>query len=482
MSKVWYINLGQKHLGPFSREDIFARLHTKKITLKTPVWKNGMAAWVVLEQCHDFFPPEPTAPVVEIDELPPIPLSEEPVLLPSLPALPEPEDKDEEELHPAALPVEEKPIEKQHNGSVEPKKTEDEGEGEVAVPVTLCPIRRNVFYWKVSLSIIPFLVFFLWWALLTTPRPAQLPAGLVMPQVGKQLLEIIHQAGDKPVFTLVMSSDQKKLVLAGNYPGLAEVHLTLSSYRDKVVSSSPSVLTSSATLENHLAIFSDLRIEEGEGMVPGLYMAQVRGVKTGFSIRLLKLLRQIPFIRSWAFTQELDDRLHYRGDLLLLLESEQQLHEALTQYKQKLKRDQSKPLLELIERYRTYGAIVEMLNTLFRESLKRFREPGSIHLFEKDYVKKISPLYQSITVENQKIQVSLLETNEQLSQEYQKLVEFGRQIGQLVIEINDRMKKYRKLKSKNRLELLVLFQGRLNELEELSKMRIHRLQEKLSDK
>lgn len=469
MSKIWYINLGQKHLGPFSREDIFARLHTKKISLKTPVWKNGMTAWVVLEQCHDFFPPEPIAPVAEIDELPPIPFSEEP----ALPALPEtgPADEDEE-LPPATLPVEER----QQFESVE------EEEGKDAPPVKLPPLHHNVIYWKVALSIIPFLVFLLWWALLTTPRPTQLPAGLVMPQVATQLLEIIHQGGNKPLFKLVMSSDQKKLVLAGNYPGLAEVHLTLSSYRDKVVSSSPSVLTSSATLENHLAIFSDLRIEEGEGMVPGLYMAQVRGVKTGFSIRILKLLRQIPFFRSWAFSQDLDDRLHYRGDLLLLLESEQQLDEALNNYKQKLKRDQSKPLLELIERYRTYAAIVEMLNTLFSESLKRFKEPGSIHLFEKDYVKKISPLYQSITVENQKIQVSLLETNEQLSQEYQKLVEFGRQIGQLVIEINDRMKKYRKLKSKNRLELLVLFQGRLNELEELSKMRIHRLQEKLSDK
>lgn len=493
MSKQWFIFFRDRHLGPFSKEEVLLRLNSKKINLDTTVWRQGMDGWCEIGKCHDFFPPppmakapikprpkpdlkvvEPPIPLKEEIELPPLPIEEEEDVLPAIPAEAKVETEVEEAafvLPPIPAQEEEPPVEVVLQVVSEIKE----------VPSIAIFQSRKILYWKILLATIPMAVLILWILLLTSSRPFEVPAGLLGPDAVKRLYTVVSSESEEIRIEVQVSTDQKKLVLASNYDGTAELYMTLSSYRGKVLSNSQSVLTATGNLENHLAIFTDLRIEEGEGMVPGLYMIQVRGVKSGAWIRFLKFLRNIQPFRSLSGLQQLNDRFNYRGDLLYNVSTDSELTQKLKKFKAEQKKELSKPLLELVERYRTYGAIVEMLNELFRNSLKRFKEPGAVHLFEKDYIQKIAPLYQSITIENQKIQVSLIETDEELSQEYQKLVEYGRQIGQLVIEINDRLKKYRKLKSKNRLELLLTFQGKLNELEELGKMRIHKLQENLAN-
>lgn len=478
MSKKWYIDVGNRHLGPFDRDEVKARLHTGKIGLETPIWCPGMSAWVSLGECHDFFPPAATViPLrgkeIEI-ELPPD--------LPALPSLPaeEMEIKKEEELLPSLPPLEIAEAEESPPPFVAPAVVAVNQQAEV--DQHLSKERKKLLYWKLGLSIVPLLVLALWWALLTVPRPKELPPGLIIPQQAQTMLLTIHDQNPELKFHLALSADQRKIILASNFSGKADLQLVLTASRGQALSQEPIVLSARADYQGHLAIFSELIIEEGEGIVPGLYQVQIRGIKTSLGIRLAKIARQFSAIQRLAIFNDLDDRLYYKGELLLLAKNHQELQNKLEDFKRQLRAEESKPIMELVERYRAYSAIVGMLNSLFRDSLKRFKGPGEVHLFEQDYIRKIAPLYQSITVENQKIQVSLLETNEGLSREYQRLVEFGRQIGILVTEINTKLKSYRRLKSKNRLELLTQFQGRLNELDELAKIRIHRLQERLSEK
>ncbi|MCK5884585.1 MAG: DUF4339 domain-containing protein [Bacteriovoracaceae bacterium] len=481
MSKLWFIFLNDRHLGPFNYKDIEIRFSAKKIDGDTLVWREGEATWNPMKNTpafHQLLGIKEVALELE----PEIELETEEEFIPSIPQEDIEEEKGPPELPPTPQDEELPPI-PQEEIAPEEEIIDEEPPAEIvqlANETNQGNCGRGMKIIKIVMGALSLIVLLAWLSFFMFSASVEIPGKGLSPSDYQRLMKIVKVKSVKPRFELALSTNHKYFVLASNYDHSATIYLTLSSFSGKVLAKEKVQISSIAQMNDNVAIFKDLRLEDSDRIEKGLYMLKVRGLNTGLRIKFLKALRNLEVFNFIKCIREVNDHFLYRGEFILGFAGLDSFQSALKKYKTEEKKRRLLPVQEVLERYRTYHSILKRLNELLGKTLIEFNKRGAVKRFERTYINEIAPIYQTLTVENKKIQISLIESDSELSKEYQRLVNFGKQIGVLVSQMTGKLNQYRKLRKKSRLKLLREFQGKLNELEELGKMRIHKIEEQLS--
>ncbi len=472
--KIWYIYEKDHHVGPFDESEIAQMLDSERIQSDTMIWKEGNESWAPLER------------IESLNHL-------------------LPQEEDEEELPPPLPPL---PVEKEEEvlefslDSEQPRE-QDEATDEIQVTITEDiqdhgdfetfgtyqntangPLKR--INWKkagkwllgiVSILIVALGIFWLFWDKGERPTFSNLLAN----DRQRLLQTSMGDSGSELKVSFALSKNGEQLWMASNQHRQAQVHLRLTSLKGKILATDKVIITTQGFLKRGVAKFSKYKMEQGRALIPGAYTVEIFGHFMGLHSKMMTFLQDIKIFNFLSFVGNYSTKFKYRRDFLLISGSKVGFEEQLKRFLSKLHSKKIKPLQDMIERYRTYTALLERIIVIYKEQLKKYRTGYSVvKSFEKSYAIQVAPLLEFVLLDNNKIHVYLVDAEALIASEYEVLLTFGKQVGEFVSDLSTVTKKYRKLTLRRKKKLDQQFSDRVKKLEQLSSSRLSKLERKLS--
>ena len=462
--KLWFVFEENHHIGPFTTLEVIQKIESGELGEENQLWYEGLPAWQELGSFAEFstlfLPPLPPLPI-ELTPPPPMPLSEideddEGDLPPPLPPLPEIEtdgsdfDDDEEEdendfTSPAHVLAGEKDTDKKRSSQVLIA---------VSVLVSFFIILVTLYFYRQGLGALP--EFYELRA-----NDTELMKSLV--KEPKQLAEFDNLA---PPFLLRLSRDGRYLVGATPLKGNFHAQISLVSVDSEVLSQKSIVMQSEGVLTNHKVSFDELVLVQGTGFVSGRYDYKITLKPALMDARLLRVSESFPWLKSLLEAQSTKINLEIEGRELFSKGSEEEFLKELEQFYTQINSERIKPMQDRLEVYRTFGMLMTRLGDVYKEVLNTVRRPEHVDRLEMKYGEEIGPLLQSLILENYQLgQDTRLKGDLEEAETYDRLVDFGKQIGALVSDMVTTTKRSRSFNLAARERLLKLFEDRLENLQ-----------------
>ncbi len=471
--KLWFVFEENHHIGPFTTIEVIQKIESGELGEEDQLWYEGLPAWQVVksfnEFTHLFLPPLPPLPFEAMDEefpLPPMPPVEEieeseieDDLPPPLPPLPEVEQAEELEESDLA--------------------TDGEEESDLTSPAHIIPTESDLEKRRpsqlliaasviVSFFIILVTLYFYRQGLGASPEFYELRANdtELMKSLVKEPKLLTEFEKSTPPFLLRLSRDGRFLVGATALKGNYHAQISLVSVDGEVLSQKTIMMQSEGILTNHKVSFGELVLVQGTGFVSGRYDYKISLTPALMDARLFRVLERFPWLKGFIETQPTKNAIEIQGRELFSKSSEEDFLKELAQFSQQINLERIKPMQDRVEVYRTFGMLMTRLGEVYKEVLNTVRRPEHVDRLEMKYGEEIGPLLQSLILENYQLgQDTRLKGDLEEAETYDRLVDFGKQIGALVSDMVTTTKSSRSFNLAARERLLKLFEDRLANLQ-----------------
>lgn len=493
MDRVWFVFVGDHHLGPFTAVDLESLFTQNKIGPQTLVWREGEEDWRSLhevwqsyrDQVQRVAPSVPLENEDELDFLPPIPQDDEwqdNSLRHSLNQVSEQlghaidnrrqqEQEVEEGLPP--LPIEQSPaLGPEHfeeDLSQEMNQSFAESEYDELVPEIQAEMVEEMagqkLVGKTLFGIISLLT------LLTTlyflfGRDEGIQNFKNVRVKDYQLLRqvaVSKHDGLSMHFALTRNADF--IWSAANLPGNYRLYIQFKSRAGQILSERGVTFSSEGDYFSHGAVLREFKFLEGEKIVPGRYDIEVRLVAVGIKVKLAKWFKK----KGYSFFASLFDvqlaPVVYSSEILLYGKEGEEFDQVLAQAQRQRRENILLPLQDTLQQYQTYQGLITKLNGLYFEILKTIWRGKDIKKFEQRYAVEIGPMLQNLilTATEQQKKAS---ANRGADRTYGELVDFGKKVGEMAADMVTFTEDKGWLKKEQRTRLEKIFNKRIATLQE----------------
>jgi hypothetical protein len=301
-----------------------------------------------------------------------------------------------------------------------------------------------------GLSGLLFFVIYLWNALQTTPTAY----GLSKADREALLYTIDRPYEETIVYKIRPTQDLMSLWLGANYPVDGWAILRLKTKNERFLGGTPVELLTQGPYEKGMTYFNEIEILKGQSIVAGEYDYQLEIIPGDDLLKWKMLMKMIPgfgnLIDGINNNQEIKQ---LKGTILLSSLPTKQFEQKLENYQSRLDKNLIQPLKERKQRIETFLGLLEQMSELYFDTLKSIKKGSSIELFEDKYNKQIGPMMRDLIVDSHRRHLSLLNLNPKLSDAYQELTDFGKEVGELASYMATETKTYKVLDQKNAQEI-----------------------------
>lgn len=255
------------------------------------------------------------------------------------------------------------------------------------------------------------------------------PVGM-MQRDYKRMTRMLELRGPSRSLTVSFAKDFSKLWAAINFPYDGRVMLELESVKEKVLTSDPILVTSSAVIEDKLVEFDKFSFEKGVRLYPGYYKLH---------IKLLNKKKLNFWIEKFI---DLPSTFDITREVYIGKKTEEVFEKELTNFLVKRNSVDTKFWQDLFQRYDTLRLIVSQIHADFTTVIKSNDEQTikqNIRTFEQNYKTKYGQFLTSFVLENQSsfksVQSSVSRNKPQLISYHNKLANLSRLTGETSMDI-----------------------------------------------
>ncbi len=465
MNKEWFIFKGTHHLGPFSLQEMEDFFHTGEVNAQSLVWKEGSEKWEALSKTREllFLINNPT---------------KKPEVLPDLPKLPDLPD-DMPPPAPKALAT---------KNSV-PVMDDDEPPP-IPLDAILNPTgRKEIFQEKTTPTrsnapkiifasfVALFAVVMAWFYMNERTSSIQIRVKGMMPVYVEKLQEVATQKTPSLAMTMALSLDGKTLYASTNKEGEILTIIKMKSLPKRALGTEDVEILVRGVIRDHLGEYGKMQLTKGAQFVPGEYDIDFTGRKMHF------LNRKFKFLNGIGFFKKLNTTYNYTTTALIYAGTPREFEKKLLEYRESIVNEKLKPFNEKLERIQTLGSMLNKTMEDYLSALGEMKKPKDAAIFEKQYMKEISPIVQSLVVaanEIAKKSEAFDDSPESKIGSYKGQVQLGKQLGEMASDMITETGKQKKLTDVEKKALQVKFESRYKYIKTQIDMSIVQLQEEIS--
>lgn len=440
MNKEWFIFKGTHHLGPFSVEEMEEFFAVGEINAQSLVWREGAEKWEALGKTRDLaFLIKPKSP--EMPPLPPLPMDDEDDLPPPTP--------------PGFL----------HSGA-----SADVGDEPPPIPLDAILNPKGRTFNKPQSSLTKnspkivlaalaavFVIVMAWFFMNEKSSSIQLRVKGVMPVYVEKLQETAAQKTPSISVAMALSLDGKTLYASTNKEGEILSIIKLQSLPKRLLGTEDVEIMVRGAIKNHLGEFGRMQLTKGSQFVPGEYNVDFTGRKLHF------LNRKFKFLNKYAFFKKLNTDYTYTTSALIYSGTPREFEKKINEYKDSITNEKLKPLTDKLERMQTFLSILNQTVEDYLLALEGLNKPKDISNYEAQYIKKISPIIQSMVLAAVELQKKMesdeMDTRNRLAS-YGTQVQLGKQIGELGSDMITETEKLKKITAADKIRLKSKFEAR----------------------
>lgn len=479
MNKEWFIFKGTHHLGPFSVQEMEEFFTVGEINGQSLVWREGAEKWEALSKNREleFLFKKPTKkPQMPDTSLPPLPQAS-PQKLPDLPPdLPE-------DLPPPIMPKFLHP----HDGP-----SVGAGDFEEPPPIPLDALlnplgKRPDFQKKESFNIINsklvfgvlvalFAVVLTWFFLNEKSSSIQIRVKGVMPVYVEKLQEIAAQKTPSIVVGMALSLDGKTLYASTNKDGEILTIIKMKSLPKRILGTADVEIMVRGVIRDHLGEYGKMQLVSGPQFVPGEYNIDFTGRKMFFLNRWFKSLNGIGFFKK------LNTTYNYQTSALIYAGTPREFEKKLMEYKESITNEKLKPFNDKLERLQTFSSLLNKTVEDYLLALEKVKKPKDIASFEKQYMKEVSPIIQSLVVAANEIaktaEAQQVDTRYNVAT-YASQIQLGKQIGEMASDMITETEKLKKVGDAEKRQLKSRFEARYKNIKSQIDAHMTKLQDEI---
>lgn len=270
---------------------------------------------------------------------------------------------------------------------------------------------------------------------------------------------------EKINFDVAVGSDLQSIWLASNRKGPAGLFLSMKSLDENILGMGPVLVTSTTELKDGVAAFDKFEIVEGGRVHPGLYNLQLKVYDTSLKHKFFLFLKKVPFIGGMSFVNSFKGVADYTKQVLMFDGSLNDFKIKMAEFKKKNKEFKARPIKQRIEAYSTLTNLSKKIMQIYNDTQSKINRGKDITKFESVYAREVSPLLQGIILDNIKKQRKIRNQNPTEEKEYDKLVMFGRKVGEFAADIVTEHRNMKKISSKKKRRLVSKYQKSLKRIE-----------------
>lgn len=270
---------------------------------------------------------------------------------------------------------------------------------------------------------------------------------------------------EKINFDVAVGSDLQSIWLASNRKGPAGLFLSMKSLDENILGMGPVLVTSTTELKDGVAAFDKFEIVEGARVYPGLYNLKLKVYDTSLKHKFFLFLKKVPFIGGMVFVNSFKGVADYTKQVLMFDGNLNDFKVKLAEFKKKKKEFKARPIKQRIEAYSTLTNLSKKIMQIYNDTQSKIKRGKDITKFESVYAREVSPLLQGIILDNIKKQRKIRNQNLTEDKEYDKLVMFGRKVGEFAADIVTEHRNMKKISSKKKRRLVSKYQKSLKRIE-----------------
>lgn len=266
-------------------------------------------------------------------------------------------------------------------------------------------------------------------------------------------------------FDLAVGTDLQTIWAASNRKGPAGLFLSMKSVDDNIMGIGPVLVNSVSELNDAVVAFDKFEIVEGDRVYPGLYNVHLKVYDTSLKQRFYLFLKKVPWLGKLGFIASFKGVADYNKQILLYDGSLADFKTKLAEYKKKNQEYRARPIRQRIEAYSTLSNLSKKIFDIYQAAQPKINQGKQITEFESSYGTQVSPLLQGIILDNIKKQRMIKNQNPDEEKEYDKLVMYGRKVGEFAADIVTEHRSLKKLSSQKKKYLLSKYQKTMGQIE-----------------
>ncbi len=455
MKKDWFVFQKDHHQGPFLKEEIVSMIYDDKLTEKTLIWQVGSDGW---------------KPIYEIDEFS-SDLKQKGFSFDDLSSNNDCHDiENTSEVKPTVAPFLESDVEKI-------KKVEK------VLPSEIMPTEKvkNSFQksLKISIGVISFLAILLVsYFVLFSDNSIKDTAFSNITQTDFSRLNKTANLNDFSTirFAVALSSKNNEIYVSSNNPGVSHVIAKFESMPGKIIDKNRVILTSRGIIKNNNVVLSKLKFMNGAKVIPGYYLLRFKVQNIGGWNRFRKILKRTGAFNWIGQIKYYKDSFSYSTTVLLFSGLKGKFQKELNVFNKKEKAEKSKEIIDYVESYTTCISLLKRLKVLFDQTVVPIRKTKEIRAFELKYMSEIGPILEGIIIHNFDKNIIKISNGLKYAGEKLKIVELGKEIGQLVTDTIFGIKDKKRISPKAIIKIQKHFNAQIEKLDLLAKTRLFKYQ------
>ncbi len=453
MNKEWFIFKGTHHLGPFSVKEMEEFVSREELNAQSLVWREGAEKWEALgknkELMHLVHKSSPDAGKKIQPQLPDLP--------PDVPSWSDDIIDDVPPPLPGKLPKSQ-PMMKAESDEPPPIPLDAllDPEGKKGV---FKKESRSFFGPKVILGLIvvSFLVVVAWFYTNEQSSAIQIRIKGMMPVYLEKLQEVATQKIPSFAMTMALSLDGKTLYASANKEGEIVSIIKLQSLPKRMLGTEDVEITVKGVIRDHLGEFARMQLTKGPQFIPGEYSINYTGRRIHFLNRKFKFLSEMDFFKG------LNTTYTYQTSALIYAGTPREFESKLAQYRERISEEQLKPYTDKLERLQTFLSLLTKTMENYILTLETVKRSKDMDGFERNYIKEVSPIIQSLVVaanENSKRPGIDMEDPRNSIASDKTQVNLGKQIGELASDMITETQKLKTFSLAEKNALRAKFEGR----------------------
>lgn len=456
MNKEWFVLIDGYHKGPFSLKELEDMYRQKSLAPETMIWREGNASWSEIQKVMSGL--EKARANAGLKSKKPTPTKTTRTDVP--PSLP----KDIAHLGPVKKPTP-KTQEEDFNSRPPPIPLDallnPSGKGDVFNESAQRQRALQAKY-KLTFTILIILAFFgiaTWFATHENKNNIQIKARGVMPIYVDRMQEAAQSPSSEAIISLALAMDGKSVYVAINKSEEMTAEMTLTPVNKRVMGISDVEIKITGEIIHHMGEFTKIKFVKGSQFFPGEYNVHFKAqVKS-------KLLKNAKFLENVGPLASLNKTIDIKTVALLYSGTPREFEKKIIEYHDKVTEEQLTPLYSKLESLKTMQSLLNKMMEDYVLDLYKIKNGSEIKNFEKKYIKEISPIVQSMMVE-------ALESNKKLKEQtpsleardlydfQERLVLFGKNIGELASDIITETQSTKKINDQSRTNLRNKFEQR----------------------
>lgn len=266
-------------------------------------------------------------------------------------------------------------------------------------------------------------------------------------------------------FDVAVGTDLQTIWVASNRKGPAGLFLSMKSVENNLLGINPVLINSSGVLNEGIGSFDKFEIVDGDRVSPGLYNFHLKVYDTSLKHKFFLFLKKVPFVGGLEFVNKFKGVADFNKQVLMYDGSLADFKTKLAEFKKRNKEYKAKPIRQRIEAYSTLTNLSKKIFDIYSSTQTKLKQGKDIREFEKVYGRQVSPLLQGIILDNIKKQRRIRNQNPDEEKEYDKLVMFGRKVGEFAADIVTEHRELKKLSNRKKRSLKNKYSKTLGEIE-----------------